>query len=220
MNNKTHPPKKKTGVQKLYSICHAKWYDPFKRMWDKWIVSKAETELSLFFKSNLDKSKKILELGCGTALNLEKILSSGSKFASYLGLDFSPDMLAIAKNKFKDNPQVTFIEKDITNLKDINEKFDIIICTWVLSHLKSPSTLVNEAQNFLNKGGKMFLIFFTKPRWYINWWMFPFSRFLFKTKYLSKKEINKFNNIKSIHHFSANIATTVFIEKPFLQQCL
>ena len=203
---------KKTGVQKLYSIGHAMWYDPFKRIWNRLVSSKAEKELSLFLKSNLGETKKILELGCGTAMNLEKIMSAQLSFKSYLGLDFTPDMLAIAKNKFKNNPKIIFREKDIRNLKNFNEKFDIIICTWVLSHLESPSDLVNEAQNLLNRDGKMFMIFMTKPRWYINWWMSPISKFLFKAKYVSNKEIGKFRNIKSIHQFSGNIASSILIE--------
>ena len=67
--------------------------DPFKRLWNKMIPSKAEDELRSFLQNNLDETKTILELGCGTALNLEKIFSLNLKFKKYLGLDPPPDML-------------------------------------------------------------------------------------------------------------------------------
>ena len=79
---------------------------------------------------------------------------------------------AINENKFKNIPNVKFKQKDITQLNDINEKYDIIICTWVLSHLQSPSQVINQAQKLLSQKGKMFLIFFSKPKWFINIWLY------------------------------------------------
>lgn len=198
-------------VKRLYALGDANWYDTFKDWWNRLVSSKAEDELSAFLRDNLDENKTILELGCGTALNLEKIYSLDLRFKRYLGLDFSPDMLKIARARFKDNPRVEFREKDITRLDDIVETFDIIICTWVLSHLHSPSSVVNRAQKLLSKDGRMFLIFFTTPRWYVNFWLFPFARWLFRVNYLTKREVQKFQNVKRMHNYSANMATTAQI---------
>jgi 2-polyprenyl-3-methyl-5-hydroxy-6-metoxy-1,4-benzoquinol methylase len=120
-------------------------------------------------------------------------------------------MLKISKSKFPTIQNVKFREQDITNLNNIGEKFDIIICTWVLSHLKSPSALANQTQNLLNRGGKIFIICFTKPKWYINFWFFPFARYLFKARYVSPEEIKKIENIKTKYAFAANITTTIEI---------
>lgn len=198
-------------VKKLYSLGSAKWYGSFKRLWNKMISSKAEDELRSFLQNNLDETKTILELGCGTALNLEKIFSLNLKFKKYLGLDFSPDMLKIAQSEFVNTLNIEFQQKDITRLDDINEKYDIIICTWVLSHLQFPSHLVNRTQKLTNKEGRFFLIFFTKPKWYINFWLFPFAKYLFRTNYISNEEIQQFKNVKSKHSHSSNIVTTIEI---------
>lgn len=201
------------SVKNLYALGNARWYDPFKKLWNNLVSVKAEKELTKFLKKNVNENTRILELGCGTALNLEKIFSLNLKFKKYLGLDFSPDMLKIAKNKFKKVPNVSFKQKNITKLNGINEKFDIIICTWVLSHLQNPSQMVNLAQNLLSKKGKFFVIFFSKPKWFINIWLHPVAKYLFKTKPLSDEEVNKFMKIKAKHKFSADITTCVIIHK-------
>ncbi len=195
-------------VKRLYALGLAAWYDLFKRLWNKAVASKAEEELRSFLEKNINKDKTILELGCGTALNLETIYSLSLPFKRYLGLDFSSDMLKIARKKFKDNHVVTFKEKDITKLMDVKGKFDIIVCTWVLSHLQSPSTLVNEAQKLLSNDGKMFLIFFSKPKWYIHLWLLPLAKFLFRSNYLRDEEVRKFNNVKVLHKYSVDMVTT------------
>ncbi len=198
-------------VKNLYHLGHARWYDFFKRYWNYLVSSKAEQELGRFLKKNLDKNASILELGCGTALNLEKIDSMGLKFRKYVGVDFSPDMLRIARRKFKGESKVKFIEKDLTRL-GMKGKFDIIICTWVLSHLECPSELVNNAQGMLKRDGKMFIIFFSRPKWYVNFFVYPFAR-LFSANPVSKDEVKRFNKVKWIRSYSAGIATAMQIHR-------
>lgn len=200
-------------VKRLYALGSAKWYDSFKRLWNMMFVSGAEKELGKFLKENLDKDTSILELGCGTALNLEKILTLNLKFKSYLGLDFSKDMLGIAEHKFKGISNVRFLEKDITELSGLKGKFDIILCTWVLSHLSQPSSVVNNTQRLLGKDGKMFLICFTRPKWYVNFWLSPLSWPLFRAKYVPEDEIRKFRNVKLMQRHNSGIATTIHIHR-------
>ncbi len=195
-------------VQKLYSIQGAKWYDWFKPIWN-WLTSKkAEKRLSRFLKENLNEDKEILELGCGTALNLEKIHKLNLPFKHYIGLDFSQDMLKIARSKFS-QPNIQFKHQDLTKLDGFHGIFDVILCTWVLSHLPSPADVVNRAQAFLKPGGKMFLIFLGQPKWYINFWFAPLAKYLFRSKFVSSDEIKKFRNVKSIKYFSGHITTTI-----------
>lgn len=199
------------NVKNLYAICSAKWYNPFMRVYNRLVLSGAENEMVAFLKNNLDETKTILELGCGTARNLEKICSLDLEFKKYIGLDFTPDMLNIAKNKFKKNSNVEFREKDISKLDDIKEKFDIILCVVVLSHLKDRPGFVNKSQELLSNGGSYFLMMHTKPKWYINW-MYPFFK-LFKTNLIPGNEIQKFKNTIRLNKYSGNLITTVVIHK-------
>jgi len=170
----------KSGVKRLYAVS-ATVYDALVKVWNAFFATEAEDELSNFLMENLDETRIILEVGCGTARNLEKIYSLNLKFKKYLGMDFSPRMLRVARRKFLDNPAVEFEEGDITILDSIVERFDIILCTWVLSHIESPSAFVNRAQSLLKQDGKFFLILFTRPRWYLNFWLSPIATYLFST---------------------------------------
>lgn len=199
------------SVRRIYGIWQARWYDPFKWLCNLLAASGAESDLSAFLRGNLDDSKTILELGCGTALNLEKIFSLDLKFKSYLGLDFSPDMLRMARRKFQGYPNVEFREKDITTLVDVSDRFDVLICTWVLSHLPSPSALVNQTQGLMREDSKLFLIFFSVPKWYLAFWVGPLARVLFRSQYLKDEEVNKFKNVRKISRYSGNMVTVVEI---------
>lgn len=205
---------------KFYSWL-AGWYDPLKKFWNKVFSRRAEQDLSKFLKANLDGSKTVLELGCGTAANLEKIFELGLPFPSYLGVDITPSMLEVARNKFsgkeRANYLIEFRESElhqfINEMARRGEKYDIIVCTWVLSHLDSPSEAVNRAQILLAEEGKMFLIFATQPRWYINFWLYPLFKLIFAGKYVSLEEINKFQNVEYLRQYASGTITSVLIRQ-------
>ncbi len=200
----------KESIKRLYAI-GAEKYDPLVKLWVKAVAAEAEEEFATFLGDNLDEAITILELGCGTARNLERIFSLNLKFKNYLGLDFSPNMLKVARRKFRDNPNVEFREKDVTLLNNVEDKYDIIICTWILSHFGSPSDFVNKTQRLLNKDGRLFLIFLTRPRWYMNFWLYPVATYLFSAKPVSNEEVEKFNNVKVRQTYTAGITTCIEI---------
>ena len=200
---------KKESVKKLYALGHAKWYDPLKRFWNK---AEAEEEFARFLQLNLTSRTRILDLGCGTGSNLAKIRALNLPFKNYLGVDFSPDMLRIARNKFNPQKNVEFQEKDITRL-DMLSKFDILLCSWVLEHIQEPARFVNNIVSNMKSQNKLFLVFYSRPKWYVNYTIFPCIRFLFRNsaKDISPEEIAKFKNITMKKSFSANTATIVEI---------
>jgi 2-polyprenyl-3-methyl-5-hydroxy-6-metoxy-1,4-benzoquinol methylase len=199
----------KESVKKLYALGHAKWYDLSKKFWNK---AEAEEEFTRFLQSNLTSKTRILDLGCGTGSNLEKIRALNLPFKNYVGVDFSPDMLRIARNKLKIQKNVEFQEKDITKL-DMLGKFDIILCSWALEHIQEPASFVNNIVSNMKGQSKLFLVFYSRPKWYLNYTLFPFIRFLFKNsaKDISPEEIKKFKNVTMRKSFSAHMATVVEI---------
>lgn len=86
---------------------------------------------------------KILDIGFGTGKLTEKLYNDGYNIT---GIDFSKEMIKIANSKM---PKARLIEYDFS--KDLpeeilNEKFDFIISTYAIHHLKD-----NEKVNFLEK---------------------------------------------------------------------
>ncbi|MDO8528993.1 MAG: class I SAM-dependent methyltransferase [Nanoarchaeota archaeon] len=105
---------------KKFEGSYARYYDLFNKNKDY----KKEIDFleQVFKKFNL-KNKKVLDLGCGTGLH-EKELSD--RIYEMTGLDLSPDMIEIAKEK---TPNVKFVVGDMSNF-ELNEKFDSIICMF------------------------------------------------------------------------------------------
>ena len=98
--------------------------------------------------------EKLVEIGCGTGKNTQWLANKATKI---IAIDFSSEMLAIAKKKVTQN-HVTFMEADISlpwNLE--NEWADLINCNLVLEHLKDLSPVFSEAQRVIKNNGYFFI---------------------------------------------------------------
>lgn len=99
---------------------------------------------------NLD----ILEIGCGTGKNTEFLITKARKL---IGADFSPEMLAKAKEKFREKP-VKFRQMDLREDWDFPENaFDLIICSLVLEHIENLDFVFAEARKVLRTGGQFYI---------------------------------------------------------------
>ncbi|HOO72068.1 MAG TPA: class I SAM-dependent methyltransferase [Spirochaetota bacterium] len=74
---------------------------------------------SLIGINNSDIS--ILDIGCGTGEHLGILSKNGARC---VGLDISPEMLAIAQNRFPEN--ISFIQSDMRDF-DYYEEFDLVL---------------------------------------------------------------------------------------------
>ncbi|MGE7794354.1 class I SAM-dependent methyltransferase [Lysinibacillus fusiformis] len=100
------------------------------------------------------KSKqKILYVGIGTGADLELI-----DYAKYdiTAIDYSPDMLNKAKNKFK-NTTIQFLEMDAQKMSFEDESFDYIVASLILSVVPDGSKCFGEMIRVLKKDGRMLI---------------------------------------------------------------
>jgi len=101
-------------------------------------------------------SANVLDIGFGTGVLTTQLYNYGY---SITGLDFSSNMIDIAKQKM---PQATLINWDFSKgLPDEIKKyhFDFIISTYAIHHLtdKEKINFINSLFPLLNKNGKIFL---------------------------------------------------------------
>lgn len=97
--------------------------------------------------------QKILYVGIGTGADLELI-----DFADYdiTAIDFSPDMLAIAKSKFK-HSAINFLEMDAQKLIFEDDTFDFIVASLILSVVPDENKCFQEMIRVLKKDGKILI---------------------------------------------------------------
>ena len=150
-------------VRRLYRR-FAHNYDTFDALW-KLPTRKAYLALNRAFQAHLPPNGRILDLGCGTGLNVERLSALGLPFSSYIGVDFSAEMLASAKAKYGHLEQVAFKQMDLLREPLPEGPFDLIVSTWVLEHLPDPASVVEHARQRLAPGGHLVLLFVVKKSW-------------------------------------------------------
>lgn len=102
---------------------------------------------SLISAAGLHADQRVLDVCCGTG---EVARHAGDKGAAVTGLDFSPEMLAVARSKV---PGARFIEGDAQALPFDDNAFDIVLSNFGHYHLPDPDQAIVEAARVLRPGG-------------------------------------------------------------------
>ena len=100
---------------------------------------------------------KVLEIGCGNGYTLSHLVTQFPEY-KFTGLDFSEDLLEIARSRKLRN--VAFEQGDARNLKFDDESFDVVYterCIINLLSWEEQQQALNEMHRILKKGG--FLLF-------------------------------------------------------------
>jgi ubiquinone/menaquinone biosynthesis C-methylase UbiE len=93
-------------------------------------------------------SMLLLDVGCGPGY---VSVAAAERGAIPIGLDFSGEMIAIARKMF---PQIQFREGDAQNLPFTDGTFDRVVANFALLHLAEPERAMAEAFRVLKSGGK------------------------------------------------------------------
>ncbi|MEW6006687.1 MAG: glycosyltransferase [bacterium] len=116
-----------------------KYFDKIAPERDKWKRKNKYyyQEIERLLKFIIPPNSSILEIGCSTGDFIGHI-----KPKRGLGIDFSPDMIKIAKEKY---PEYEFLVDDAEDLH-INEKFDYVIMSDLIGHLDDVWQAFRELQ--------------------------------------------------------------------------
>jgi len=103
----------------------------------------------LIFREVIKDGDKLLDLGCGNG-RLVGLLKDIE--VDYLGVDFSEELVACAKNNF---PDKKFLAMDALNLNLPEKSFDVVLCVSVLNHLPKDKHVqfVANIKKVLKPGG-------------------------------------------------------------------
>ncbi|MCF7906541.1 class I SAM-dependent methyltransferase [Patescibacteria group bacterium] len=123
---------------------------------------------------------KILDAGCGNGRLIEYLNTLGIEY-DYLGIDNSKHQIEVARENYKNKPNIKFEFGNILDIKNKKEEFDLIFCIAVFHHMPSQETrekVVNEFYRVLKMDGYLFMT---------NWNLFQ-KKYL---KYIFTKDSRK-----------------------------
>lgn len=127
-----------------------------------------DMRLSLEFNSNYRKliasigklkdEMRVLDLGCGSVSPIEigKFLGPNGE---YVGVDFSPGIMSIAKQRIQNLgfDWVTLKEIDIRVIKP-KTKYDVVIMSFVLEYIDNIQKVMKNAMEVLEEKGKLIIV--------------------------------------------------------------
>jgi len=106
--------------------------------------------------------ERILDIGCGPGFYVAELLEEVGSDGLVVGVDRSPQMLAIAKRRCRAFDNVSFKEAEATSLPVDQGSFDAAICVQVLEYVPDVSAALKEMRRALRTGGRLVL-------WDIDW---------------------------------------------------
>lgn len=122
-----------------------------------------------YIASELEKEEyeELLDCGCGTGPMISLLYEKDSS-KKYTGLDITPRMIEVAKNKKLEG--VNWVVGDCENLPFEENSFDAIICSNSFHHYPNPEKFFESAKRVLRPGGRLILQDYTAPK-FILWIM-------------------------------------------------
>ena len=146
---------------KQFGNLYSQYYDLLYR--DKNYIAEVNYIIKLI-KENMNQSKTLLDMGCGTGKHAELLSDNG-----YIvhGIDISEDMLKIAKNRSKNKEdKLLFSNSNIQDL-NLNKKFDVVVSLFhVMNYQNSDNELIKAfkvAKEHLKNDGIFIFDFWYGP---------------------------------------------------------
>jgi SAM-dependent methyltransferase len=112
--------------------------------------SSSGDQLEVMVRSHAKASSRVLDLGCGRG-GVVELWWRDVKLAA--GLD--PDVPSLSEHRAPGMPTVRGVAEHIPFA---GETFDLVVCVWVLEHLKDPRQALSEVRRVLRSGGHFIFV--------------------------------------------------------------
>jgi arsenite methyltransferase len=106
--------------------------------------------------------ERILDVGCGPGFYASELLDQVGPEGSVVGVDASPQMLAVAAHRCEGRPNVSFHQADATSLPVEDAGFDRALSIQVLEYVRDVEAGLRELHRAVRPGGRVVL-------WDVDW---------------------------------------------------
>ncbi len=103
---------------------------------------------------------KFLDVACGTGDLTLDLAAAAGEGAQVIGLDFTPEMLRLAKDK---QPSISWVEGDGMNLPFPDDTFDVLTIGFGLRNMISYEGGLREMRRVLRPGGRLAVLECSHP---------------------------------------------------------
>ena len=110
------------------------------------------SRLQEIYRLNIPEHSRVLELGCGCGDLLASLNPSVG-----VGVDFSGEMLAIARSRY---PDLTFLQQDVQQLV-LDEKYDYIVLSDLVNDVEDVQTVFEMVKTHCNSNTRIVLNFYS-----------------------------------------------------------
>ncbi len=119
--------------------------------WDADMIKNDAIIAKILTGARVEKGTTVLDVACGTGVLFPYYLERGVK--ALTGVDISPEMIKIAREKFGGEDKISLICADVENLN--GKKFDRIVVYNAFPHFLNPENLIKTLSGMLNRGGTL-----------------------------------------------------------------
>ncbi|HEU4881436.1 MAG TPA: class I SAM-dependent methyltransferase [Longimicrobium sp.] len=118
---------------------------------------------------------RVVDVGCGTGNLLALVMEVARRMDGYVGVDLSPQMLRVAREKASGGAvQTGFVAADVGNLPLRDGSFDTAVCASVLHYWDDATAGLTGIRRMLRPGGRLLLLDWLRdplPMRALNAWM-------------------------------------------------
>jgi arsenite methyltransferase len=106
--------------------------------------------------------ERVADVGCGPGFYVLELLEQVGPEGAVVGLDASPQMLAVAGRRCQGHQNVSFLEADATSLPLGDGGFDAVLTVQVLEYVDDVDAALAELLRVLRPGGRL-------VAWAVDW---------------------------------------------------
>lgn len=138
--------------------------------WDRWLSEPFagidELRARTVSKLALKPGDRVLDIGCGTGLNLPLLVEAVGPEGAVVGLDYSPGMLEKARERVAEAgwANVELVRGDAAILDGVEAPFDAVVSTWAMGIVEDMPAALDRAVAALGSGGRLALLDFHSSR--------------------------------------------------------
>ncbi len=126
-----------------------KYFDERASQWDERMMRDDAIIDQILDNAKVYEGKDVLDVACGTGVLIQDSLKRNVRTVT--GIDFSPKMIKVASEKFKQS-NVSFICRDVEQVQ-FDKKFDCVVMYNAFPHFFAPEKIIKILSSHLKTHG-------------------------------------------------------------------